>query len=100
MDGCPRCTAKAYPEDLFCGQCGMNIFAHQQTLGVTLKELKLGDVQLSLGIVYFKKAEFKKAIETFEKILQKDANHLHAKRLLNQARKAVSRQIEEVSYAS
>jgi tetratricopeptide (TPR) repeat protein len=97
MDGCPRCGAKVDPEDLFCGKCGMNIFAHQHTPGVTLQELRLGDVQLSLGIIYFKKAEYKKAIEIFGKVLKDNANHLQAKRLLNQAKKALLRQAKIVS---
>lgn len=99
MDGCPRCGTKSHPDDLFCGQCGFNLLAHQQNLGATLKELKVGDVQLSLGIIYFKKKEYEKARETFQRILRKDAKNMHARRLLNQAQKSLMCQTEEVGFA-
>lgn len=99
MDGCPRCNTPVHKDDLFCGQCGIPILAQKQSLDATLKELKLNDVQLSLGIVYFKKAEYEKAVETFKRILKMDSNHIHAKRLLKQAQKAILRRTGEVNFA-
>ncbi len=86
MDKCPRCEKQIDPEDLFCGNCGLNIMAQASFGGATQKELKLSDIQLSLGIVYLKKGEFAKARDIFNKILEVDPENQHATRMMEQIR--------------
>jgi Tfp pilus assembly protein PilF len=91
MNNCPRCMATTYAEDLFCGKCGLNLLSQTTLMGTTEKELKLDDIQMSLGIVYFKKEEYGKAVDTFEKILERDPENVPAKRLLIQAQRSLSK---------
>ncbi len=95
METCPRCNNRIYADDLFCGQCGFNIMAQQSAMSATQKELKLSDIQLSLGIVYFKKGEYPKAKEIFQKIVESDSGNNHAHRLLTQANQLLEKELQE-----
>ena len=47
--------------------------------------MKLSDIRLNLGIVYFKKGDYGKAIETFQKILNDKPDNAEAMEMLEQA---------------
>lgn len=85
MEDCPRCGKQIYSEDLFCGACGISLLARNSTAAATQKDLKLLDIQLSLGIVYFKKQEFEKAVDCFRKVLNADPKNISAQKLIQQA---------------
>ena len=89
IDSCPRCGYSILPGDFYCGRCGFNIFEKESKISLTKAELKLDDIRLRLGIVYLKKGEFSKAIETFEKVLAEHPSNLQAQELLIEAKEAL-----------
>jgi len=89
IKSCPRCGFAIQPGDFYCGNCGFNIFEKESKVALTQAELKLDDIRVKLGIVYLKKGEYSKAIETFEKVLLDCPQNLEAQQLLNNAKEAL-----------
>lgn len=71
MHECPHCRTPCDLEDQFCNQCGAHL-KELETLGQgqTRKALSLSDVQYNLGLVYYKKGEYDKALQCWEKGLR------------------------------
>lgn len=87
---CPKCQKEVYPEDLFCGNCGFNLSVQEHKVVGTQVDLKLSDIRFNLGMVYLKKGEYAKAIDTFEKILKEEPDNLQIMEMLKQAREALN----------
>ena len=96
MDHCPRCGTSFKPYDLFCGYCGFSIQNQRKDYLETAEALKLSDIQFQLGIVHFKKREYFKAIEKFEKTLENDAENKQAQKLLIHAKNALKQTRENL----
>lgn len=77
MTTCPKCKAAADDGDRFCNQCGARLeeSSADEAAGQTQKSLKLSDVHYNLGLVYYKKEEFDKALEAWERGLQQDPDN-------------------------
>ncbi|MDY7035060.1 MAG: hypothetical protein SV375_02685 [Thermodesulfobacteriota bacterium] len=56
----------------------------------------MSDIQFQLGIVHFKKREYFKAIEKFEKTLENDAENKQAQKLLIHAKNALKQTRENL----
>lgn len=95
MTTCSRCGAEFDPGDLFCGKCGTKLLSQTGGMGSTQKELKLDDIQMSLGIVYFKKKEYQKAIASFKKVLELKPQNVNAQRFLEQVQRLVNQPVSE-----
>jgi lipopolysaccharide biosynthesis regulator YciM len=89
MDSCcPNCNSKFFPEDVYCGNCGNRLNEQKIVFGATQQALKASDIQFKLGVVYFKKKEFPKAVELFTKILEQEPTHTQALEMLEAAKNA------------
>jgi tetratricopeptide (TPR) repeat protein len=74
MSECPNCQAPCEPDDRFCSQCGERLSEpeFEEKEGLTQKSLSLAQVHYNLGMVYYKKGEYRKALQCWEKGLQQD----------------------------
>ena len=87
MSNCSECGAKCEPEDRYCPQCGRRMSGSTGGGSVdTQKSLDLSEIQYNLGMVYFKKQEYQRAIETWEKVLGRRPDDGELKRLIEEAR--------------
>ena len=87
MDHCPRCRTACEPEDRFCSQCGHRISQAEDRAPVgTQKSLDISEVQYNLGMVYFKKQDYQRAVETWEKVLVRRPGDEELKALILEAR--------------
>lgn len=87
---CPRCQAAAEAQDKYCGACGFNLTANAALAAGTQVEMKMSDIHLNLGVVYYKNGKYAKSVEMFEKILEQEPNHQEAIEMLEKARMALS----------
>lgn len=94
MNICPRCGKSYSSEDKFCGFCGYNLTVQINSNFVTQRALKVSDIRFNLGLVYFKEGKYSQAIETFEKILKDEPDHLQVQEMLERAREALNKTIE------
>jgi Tfp pilus assembly protein PilF len=69
---CPACGTPAHPDDLYCGRCGRRLQAsvREEPLAATQKAMSLSDVRFRLGMVYYRKGDLPRAIETWRKALE------------------------------
>lgn len=74
MSECPKCQTPCESEDRFCGQCGERLAMPELSAegGRTQKALSLSDVHYNLGMVYYKKGEYHKALEYWERGMRQD----------------------------
>jgi tetratricopeptide (TPR) repeat protein len=74
MPECPECQNPYQAEDRYCSQCGARLSQDKvpESGGRTQKALDLGGVHYSLGMIYFKKGQYRQALEIWEKALAKD----------------------------
>lgn len=74
MPECPNCKTPYSPHDRYCNQCGTRLakVEFMDSGARTQKSLDLVDVYYNLGLVYFKKGQCQKALETWEKALGLD----------------------------
>ena len=87
MSNCSKCGAKYEPEERYCSQCGHRISGSTGGDSVdTQKSLDLSEIQYNLGMVYFKKQEYQRAIETWEKVLERRPDDGELKELIEEAR--------------
>ena len=87
MPACPHCDTETMPEDRYCPQCGKRIVADDlDNPAMTQGAMDIGDVRFKLGMVYFKKGEHKRAVETWEKVLLDDPDNVELKRLIQATR--------------
>ena len=71
MPNCPQCGTLHEPEDRYCPRCGNRIVGKSTDQPMsTMKAMNISDVQYKLGMVYFKKGDYLRAAETWEKVLQ------------------------------
>ena len=82
MTTCPKCGSERYPEDVFCGMCGIKLALPDRIPNLTQKEITVEDVRSKLGMVYFKMNKFEEAIEIFEKTLEINPNDQEARKML------------------
>ena len=89
MSTCPECQAAIYSEDKYCSQCGhkLDLSTHAGDRRLTQKPLKSSEVRYKLGIIYFKRGKYKKAIETWEKLLDEESDNFAIEQLIDNARK-------------
>ena len=89
MSTCPKCQAAVYSENQYCSHCGHKLDLSSQACGgrVTQKTLKSAEVRYKLGIIYFKRGKYQKAIETWEKLLDEESDNFAVEQLIDNARK-------------
>lgn len=87
MSECPNCQTPYAPGDRFCNQCGQRLVEADpdQGGGLTQRSLSLADVHYNLGQVYFKKKEYRKAIEAWERGLRQDPDNAFLKERIAEA---------------
>jgi len=68
---CPHCKTPYAPEDRYCNQCGMRVqeIEVMDSGARTQKSIRLVDVHYNLGLVYFKKGQYRQALKSWEKAL-------------------------------
>lgn len=87
MPECPNCKAQCESEDRYCSQCGARLNqAEFVDSDATQRSLGLVDVQYNLGLVYFKKEEYQKALETWQKALSMDPDNEILQQRIGEAR--------------
>lgn len=87
MSTCASCDAEVAPEDRFCPQCGKRIETQAaDSANMTQGAMNLSDVRFKLGMVYFKKGEYARAAEAWEKVLENNPDNVDLKRLVQDAR--------------
>ncbi len=86
---CPRCNTENETGDRFCGYCGNSLEKTEGIMVGTQVEMKLTDVHFNLGMVYFKKGDFIKAVEMFEKVLGNAPAHQAAREMLAKSREQI-----------
>ncbi len=87
MSNCPRCGASREPEDRYCAQCGQRLLPFSAVGAMnTQKTLDIADVQYKLGMVYFKKEDYLRAAEVWEKVLKERPDDSELKALIQDAR--------------
>jgi hypothetical protein len=90
MAACQACGAMPQAGDLFCPQCGSRLSVQPappaDAAAVTQGAMNLSDVRFKLGMVYFKKGEFARAIEAWEKVPPDSPNHGAVQKLIQEAR--------------
>lgn len=81
MSECPNCQTPYAPGDRFCNQCGQRLLEPEAAPGGghTQRSLSLADVHYNLGLVYFKKEEYRKALEAWERGLRQDPDNAFLK---------------------
>lgn len=91
MSECPKCQTTSEPGDRFCSQCGERLAAPEfrEEGGLTQKALSLADVQYNLGMVYFKKGEYHKALEYWEKGLRQDPGNEVLQKCIAEAKEKI-----------
>lgn len=87
MSTCASCDAEFAPDDRYCPQCGKRI-ERQEVDGANMTQgaMNLSDVRFKLGMVYFKKGEYARAAEAWEKVLANNPDNVDLKRLIQDAR--------------
>ncbi len=71
MSVCSHCGANHEAEDRYCSQCGKQLSPFNIPGAMTTqKALDISDVRYRLGMVYFRKGLYPRALEIWEKILQ------------------------------
>jgi len=87
MSTCASCEAELTAEDRYCPQCGKRVVAQApDSANMTQGAMNLSDVRFKLGMVYFKKGEYARAAEAWEKVLEKNPDNVDLKRLVQDAR--------------
>lgn len=90
-NSCPRCGSITYSEDRFCGICGFNLSQKNvpQPVAGTQVDLKLSDIRFNLAMVYYKKGDYAKALDTFESLLKEDPDNPQVKEMVEMAKAAL-----------
>ena len=91
MSKCPRCNTLCRPEDRYCGKCGEylgNRSSDRDGLR-TQKSIEVSDIRHKLGVVYFKKGQYAKAVEIWRKVLQDAPDNLEVKTFIEKAEQAM-----------
>ena len=88
MSECPSCKASRAPDDRYCGQCGAHLSAENYMEGGarTQKSLDLIDVHYNLGLVYYKKGQYREALEVWEKTLGRDPGNVALEARISEAK--------------
>jgi tetratricopeptide (TPR) repeat protein len=88
MRECPQCRAPYAAEDRYCGQCGVRLGKVDAADGGarTQKALDLVDVYYHLGLVYFKKGQYREALDTWNKGLARDPGNELLRQRIEEAR--------------
>ena len=87
MNICPKCKAPYEPEDRYCGQCGERLpLSDAEEKGLTQKALSLSDVRYKLGMVYYQKGQYAKAVEVWQKLLEDHPDTPSVQSLIEQAK--------------
>jgi lipopolysaccharide biosynthesis regulator YciM len=90
INQCPKCNFEVEPTDKFCGGCGLRIKSISNFEAKTQVEMKLADIRMNLAMVYYQKGIYKKAIETFQAILEENPDHQQALEMLNTAKQKIN----------
>ncbi|MFH1568005.1 MAG: tetratricopeptide repeat protein [Gemmatimonadota bacterium] len=95
MAECPRCHALAGPEDRYCGLCGERLAhpAWRQEVTYTRRSLSLVDVHYNLGLVYARKGEYRRALEVWERALERAASGDAVRQQVEEAMAGVRRHL-------
>ncbi|GEM_PF-1303707 len=69
---CPACKTSTDPDDLYCSRCGQRLAtpAPKEAVAATQKAMSLSDVRCRLGMIYYRKGDLPRAIETWRKALE------------------------------
>ena len=87
MSTCASCEAEVADDDRYCPQCGKRIERQEaDSANMTQGAMNLSDVRFKLGMVYFKKGEYARAAEAWEKVLENNPDNVDLKRLIQDAR--------------
>jgi len=87
MSNCPQCGASREPEDRYCAQCGQRLLPFSATGAMnTQKALDIAEVQYKLGMVYFKKEDYLRAVEVWERVLKERPDDRELGMLIQDAR--------------
>ena len=83
---CPGCNTPVPREDKFCGQCGARLQAGSSgSFSLTQHALNVTEVKFRLAGIYYKKGNIKAVIDMCRQVLEVDANHQEALKMLRQA---------------
>ncbi len=86
MAECKHCGAETTPEDHYCPGCGKRIvLENENQRGSTQGVVTLSDVKYKLGMVYFKKGDYARAIGTWQQVLKDEPDHPEANKLIQEA---------------
>ena len=87
MLNCPGCGAEHESEDRYCPQCGGKLSSAPAFDPMrTQQSLSISDVHYKLGMVYFKKGDYLRAAQTWEKALEARPDDGDLKALIRDAR--------------
>ena len=87
MHTCSECGAGYEDEDRYCPQCGNRLAEGNATEAINTQEsLDLFDVQYKLGLVYYRKGDYPRAVETWEKVLARRPGDIDLASLVEDAR--------------
>ena len=87
MPNCPQCSTRHEPEDRYCPKCGQRVASDSADQPMsTMVAMNVSDVQYNLGKVYFKKGDYHRAVETWEKVLKGRPDDAELKALIQDAR--------------
>lgn len=87
MKACSACDAEMMSEDQFCPQCGNRVSSEPyEDSPVTQGRMDLADVRYKLGMVYYKKREYARAVEAWEQVPGDQSKHPDLPRLIEEAR--------------
>ncbi len=77
MSQCPKCSTPREAGDRFCGKCGERLVEAESgdDAALTQQSLRLSDVHYNLGMVYYKKGDYAKALEAWEKGIGQDPDN-------------------------
>ena len=92
MPECPNCKTPYKPEDRYCNQCGAHLQGNQflESGAVTRKALDVVDVYFNLGLVHYKKGQYEKALEIWEKALGRDPGNQHLQERIDQVKEQLA----------
>ena len=87
MPICAECGASHHPEDRYCPRCGHRLTEADVSEAINTQEsLDLFDVQYKLGLVYYRKGDYPRAVETWEKALKRRPGHIDLAALVEDAK--------------
>ena len=89
---CEKCQSPIEKEDKFCGYCGFKLIHQLVPVARTEVELKLSEIRVNLANIYYRKNDFHKALEIYEKILEEEPGNTEVQAMMGLARDALAQE--------